>query len=223
MLSLAVSLVSFALAGAASSVPVSITILILLSPHPRRGALPFLYGAVAGSIVVVGLAAAGLRVFPAHAQLDQVTVPATLCLVAGALLAGYGVHLVRAAPRPGAGRLDKLRAGFDSARAWEFAALGAGLNLRPKAILLAVAAGALIGVRNMHPVESTVLVLAYAAAAQSAVVVPVALWLRSPEHAQNRLGTLYDWMQRNGRKITAAAALAIGVFLMGYNVLQLLK
>ena len=49
MLSLIPSLVLFALAGAISTVPVSITIMILLSPEPRRGAVPFLIGSIAGS------------------------------------------------------------------------------------------------------------------------------------------------------------------------------
>lgn len=221
MLSLAASLVSFAVAGAVSSVPVSVTILILLSPRPRRGALPFLCGTLAGSVLVVGLSAAGLRLMPAHVHLDQVRLPATLCIVAGAALAAYGVCLARRPPRPGTGRLDKLRTRFDTARSWEFAVLGVGLNLRPKAILLAVTAGALIGVRNLQPVESAVLVLAYAAVAQSAVVVPVWLWLRSPDRAQSQLATLYEWMQRHGQKITAVVTVAVGVFLIAYNLLQL--
>ena len=57
MLSTFSSLAFFALAGAISTVPVSVTIMILLSPDPRRGALPFLIGSLAGSIVVVGLSA----------------------------------------------------------------------------------------------------------------------------------------------------------------------
>ena len=38
--------------------------MILLSPEPRRGAVPFLIGSVAGSIVVVGLSAVGLQFLP---------------------------------------------------------------------------------------------------------------------------------------------------------------
>ena len=70
MLSLVTSLVLFALAGAISTVPVSITIMILLSPDPRRGALPFLIGSVAGSIVVVGLSAVGLQFLPGRPTLE---------------------------------------------------------------------------------------------------------------------------------------------------------
>ena len=61
MLTTLTSLALFALAGAMSTVPVSVTIMILLSPNPRRGALPFLIGSLVGSIVVVGLSAVGLQ------------------------------------------------------------------------------------------------------------------------------------------------------------------
>ena len=64
MLSTIISLTLFALAGAMSTVPLSVTILILLSPNPRRGALPFLIGSLAGSIVIVGLSAVGLQFLP---------------------------------------------------------------------------------------------------------------------------------------------------------------
>lgn len=221
MLSLITSLASVAVAGAVSSVPVSITLMILLSPRPRRGALPFLGGSLAGSVVVVGLSAVGLRLLPARPDLDQATVPAVLCIAAGAGLAVYGVALVRREPRAGKGRLDKLRRRFESARAWEFIVLGLGLNLRPKALLLAVTAGALIGVRDLPVPEATLLVLAYAAVAQSAVVVPIGMWLRSPDTAQLHLAALAAWMQRHGHTITAVAALAVGIFLVGWNLLVL--
>ena len=71
MLTIIAGLFAVAAAGAMSTVPASATILILLSPNPRRGALPFLMGSVAGSIVVVGLSAVGLRLLPARPELAE--------------------------------------------------------------------------------------------------------------------------------------------------------
>ena len=48
MLNVLANLLLVALAGAMSTVPVSLTIMILLSPSPRRSALPFLIGSLAG-------------------------------------------------------------------------------------------------------------------------------------------------------------------------------
>jgi threonine/homoserine/homoserine lactone efflux protein len=222
MLSTITSLVLFGLAGAMSTVPASVTIMILLSPNPRRGALPFLIGSLAGSIVVVGLSAVGLQFLPGRPPLfrkDELL--AQIAIVIGAVLIAYSVFLFVSKGQRENAMLGKLTSRFRSAPPWEFVVLGLGLNLRPKAILLAVTAGAVIGVQELPPLEGSVLVLAYAAVAQSAVVIPIAVWLHSPERAQVPLTTLYNWLQRHGRRIAAIVTLAIGLFLVGYSLLQL--
>lgn len=221
MLSVVTSLALFALAGAISTVPVSITIMILLSPEPRRGALPFLIGSVAGSVVVVGLSAVGLHFLPGRTPLRQDEWLAWIGLLVGVLLIGYAVYLFARRGQNDSAVVGKLKTRFHSARPWEFAVLGLGLNLRPKAILLAVAAGAVISVREPPLIQGALLVLAYAVVTQSAVVVPIAVWLRSPERAEAPLTAIYAWMERNGRTIAAVATLAIGVFMVGYTLLQL--
>ena len=221
MLSTVTSLVLFALAGAMSTVPVSVTIMILLSPNPRRGAVPFLIGSLAGSVVVVGLSAVGLQFLPVRPRLRKDELVAQFALVIGALLILYAVYLLMSKSRRENAMLDKMKSRFSSAPSWEFVVLGLGLNLRPKAILLAVTAGAVIGVHELPPLEGSLLVLAYAAVAQSAVVIPVAIWLHSPERAQVPLTTLYNWLQRHGRRIAAIVTLAIGLLVVGYSLLQL--
>jgi threonine/homoserine/homoserine lactone efflux protein len=221
VLSLIASLVSVALAGAMSTVPVSVTIMILLAQNPRRGALPFLIGSVAGSIVVVGLSAAGLRFLPVRPKLDQDVLLAWLGLLIGVILIGYALYLFMHRSQSDSAVLGKIRTRLHSARPWEFVALGLGMNLRPKAILLAATAGALISVREPPPLQGTLLVLAYAAVAQSAVLVPITIWMHSPERAEVTLTTLSTWLQRNGRTIAAIATLTIGVFIAGYSVFQL--
>ena len=114
-----------------------------------------------------------------------------------------------------------MKTRFQSARPWEFVALGLGLNLRPKAILLAVTAGALISVQEPPLLQGTLIVLAYATVTQSAVVVPIAVWMHSPERAEVPLTAIYTWMQQNGQTIAAVATLAIGLFIVGYTFVQL--
>ncbi|MGP4032756.1 GAP family protein [Pseudarthrobacter sp. 1C304] len=220
MLSTVMSLALFALAGAISTVPVSITIMILLSPNPRRGALPFLIGSVAGSILVVGFSAVGLQFLPGRPR-RQDEVLAWISLGVGVLLIGYAVYLFWHGSQADNAVVGKMKARFQSARPWEYAVLGLGLNLRPKSVLLAVAAGAVISVREPPWFQGTLLVLAYAVAVQSAVVAPISIWLRSPERAQAPLTAIYAWMQRHGGVIAASATLTIGVLLVGYGIAQL--
>ena len=220
MLSAVPSLVLFALAGAISTVPVSITIMILLSPDPRRGALPFLIGSVAGSIIVVSFSAVGLQFLPVR-RVNQDEVLAWLGLLTGLFLITYALYLFGHRSQGDSAVLGKMKTKFRSARPWEFVVLGLGLNLRPKALLLAVTAGALISVQEPPLLQGTLYVLAYAAVIQSAVVVPIAVWMHSPERAEVPLTALYTWMQRNGQTIAAIATLTIGVVIVGYTVVQL--
>jgi hypothetical protein len=215
------SLALVAIAGAVSTVPVSLTIMILLSPNPRHGALPFLVGSLAGSVVIVGLSAVGLQLLPMRPKLNQHETVAMLGVLIGTFLVGYGIFLFGHGKKTESAVLSKIRSKFRSARTWEFAALGLGLNLRPKALLLAVTAGAMISVRDPQPLAGAVSVLAYAALAQSAVVVPIVIWLRSPERSEVQLTALYAWLQRNGHTIAASVTLGIGVFIAVYSALQL--
>lgn len=217
MLSVVPSLVLLALAGAISTVPVSITIMILLSPDPRRGALPFLVGSVAGSFVVVSFSAVGLQFLPVK-RVNQDEVLAWLGLLTGFFLIAYALYLFSHKSQGDGAVLGKMKTRFHSARPWEFVVLGLGLNLRPKALLLAVTAGALISVREPPLLQGTLLVLAYAAVIQTAVVVPIAVWVHSPERAEVPLTALSTWMQRNGQRIAAIATLTIGVVILGYTV-----
>lgn len=221
MLSVIPSLVLFALAGAISTVPVSITIMILLSPDPRRGAVPFLVGSVAGSIVVVGLSAVGLQFLPGTPAWKQDELLAWLGFLIGFFLIAYALYLFGHRSQGDSAVLGKMKTRFQTARPWEFVVLGLGLNLRPKAILLAVTAGALISVREPPWLQGTLFVLAYATVTQSAIVVPIAVWMHSPERAEVPLTAIYTWMQRNGQTIAAIATLTIGVFIVGYTVVQL--
>ncbi len=49
----------------------------------------------------------------------------------------------------------------------------------------------------------------------SAVVVPVVMWLHSPERAQGPFTNLHNWLQRHGRRIAVIVTLVIGLFIVG--------
>lgn len=220
MLGVLVSLVPVAVAGAMSTVPASITIVILLSPQPRRRALAFLLGTITGSVVIVGLSSVGLGFLSNIPRWNEDEFQAALGLVIGAFLIGYAAYLFSRKGTRESAMLGKITAKFQSARTWEFIGLGLGLNLRPKALVLAVTAGALISVQEPSALTWTLLVLGYAVLTQSAVVVPIVYWVRSPERAEGQLAALYAWLQRNGRMVTAATILAIGAFIAGYSLVQ---
>ncbi|XTR52411.1 GAP family protein [Pseudarthrobacter sp. So.54] len=139
-------------------------------------------------------------------------------MIVGAFLVGYAGFLFWHRSQTDNALLGKMKSKFRTARPWEFVVLGVGLNLRPKAIVLAVTAGALISVRDLPLLEGTLFVLAFAAVTQSAVVVPIAVWLHSPGRAEAPLTAIYTLLERHGRTITAAATLIIGLFILGSTI-----
>lgn len=218
MLTLFAGMLPMALAGAMSTVPVSITIMILLSPNAHRGALPFLIGSISGSAALVGLAAAGLQNLPIRDDKPQNVQLAVAGLTMSALLVGYSLYLFRRQKRADNATLAKIKAGLNSARPWKFVVLGLALNLRPKAVLLSLTAGALIGIQNLQLLAGSMFVLGYALALQLAVLVPIVLWLRRPEHADVVLTAVDAWMQRNSQVIAAATVMAIGAVIAGFSI-----
>ncbi|MDQ0734478.1 GAP family protein [Arthrobacter agilis] len=221
MLSLLVSLIPIALAGAMSTVPVSVTIIILLSPNAHRGALSFLIGSIAGAVLLVGGATVGLRFLPVRAGADQNTQLAVLGLFVAALVIAYAVYVLSRTRTTDSAVLGGLRTRVASARPWEFLVLGLAVNLRPKAVLLSLTAGALIGLQDLQLLAGTLFVLGYVLAAQSEILVPIVLRMRRPERADAMLTGLDRWMRRHSRTITGVTLLLVGLFVAGLSVARL--
>ena len=131
--------VPLALAAALSSVPISATIFILLSEGRTRSGLAFLAGTVIGTLVAITLVAALGQALPGrprhHAELIG---KLEIALGIGMVLLGV-FTLVRGSAASGSG--PRWLNGVGSLGVLPVFGIGLALNLRPKAILLVVAAG----------------------------------------------------------------------------------
>ena len=78
--------------------------------------------------------------------------------------------------------------------------LGLALNVRPKAFLLAVAAGLILHTASLEPEAAVVGVAFFTVVATSTVVVPVLLTLLSPTRMQPRLLAARGWLARPGAR-----------------------
>ena len=161
-------LLPLALAAALSTVPVTAAIFILLSDSRRRSGLAFLGGTLLGTLVVVMLATLASRALPGRTRQHDALI-GQLEIVIGAAMVLLGVvTLVRRtdadAPR-GLGWLD----GIGSLGILSVLGIALALCIRPKAGLLALAAGLAINRANLALEEELVLVVLYTVLGTSTV------------------------------------------------------
>jgi hypothetical protein len=213
------NLLAIAIAMALSSVPITVTIVILLSPQRRRSSLPFLAGWVLILGVVPLAAAAGILALPLSRRERSQFAAATEIVVGAALVIGAILTWRRSrsrAPTLG-GRLDRLGS-YGPAASFGIALL---MGVRPKAMLLGIAAGLALGAQSPTSDRSGLALALYIAVSASTVAVPIACTLVSPHSMEPRLVTWRDRLSRTGLKITAWVMMMIGLVLAAVGWSQL--
>jgi hypothetical protein len=212
-----------AIAVAFSSVPITATILILLSPKRNISGAAFLIGWVAGLTIVVAAATFGAQALPISSLRTQQTAFGIVEIVIGAALVIFGaVSGYRAVRRPvptqGAKWLSAVKS-FGPRPSFGLAVI---LNFRPKGLLLGVAAGLAIGGGDGMSVGDAVIVIAfYVLISASTVAVPIIATIAMPELMQPRLVLAQEWLELHGRVVTALLMGLIGVVILGAGIGQL--
>jgi hypothetical protein len=210
-----VQLLPLALAAALSVVPIMATILILVSDTRARSALPYATGWVLGAAAFVTLTTVFAQFLPEgrRPRHTDTAVGVAELVIGGALIVLSVVTLIRQrgdADRSLPGWMERV----DSLDALPAFGLGLALNVRPKAFLLAVAAGLLLHSASLAPEAALVGVAFYTIVATSTVVVPVILTLLSPQRMQPRLQAARERLADTGPVVTAVAMLAVGILIL---------
>ncbi|WP_431797243.1 GAP family protein [Microbacterium kunmingense] len=213
-------LLPIAAATAVSSVPITAMLVILLSPRRRQAAIPFLVGWLVGIAAVTSVCALGARLLPQPSESgSSVALGVTEVLVGGALVAG-GLLTLRARvsrrteARAWLGRVDALGP-------WSSFAVAVVLNLRPKALLLACAAGLVIRGASLTVGHATIVIAIYTVLAGSTIAVPIAMTMASPGRMEPRLVQAKGWLHRHARVISAVVLLMVGVVAVGNGLTRL--
>jgi hypothetical protein len=213
-------LLPIAAATAVSSVPITAMLIILLSPRRAQAAIPFLVGWLVGIAAVVSVCALGARLLPQPSESGtSVALGVTEVLVGGALVAG-GILTLRARAR----RQNEARGWLgrvDALGPWSSFAVAVVLNLRPKALLLACAAGLVIRGAPLTLGHAMIVVAIYTVLAGSTIAVPIVMTMASPGRMEPRLIQAKGWLHRHARVISAVVLLMVGVVAVGNGLTRL--
>lgn len=210
-------LIPLALAAALSSVPITATIFILLSDSRSRSGLGFLAGTVLGTFATVALAIVAGQALPGRPRQHEALI-GKLEVAIGIVLVLLGVVTLarrsRAGSGSGPGWLDRIGT-FGILSVF---GIGLVLNLRPKALLLAVAAGlAIVGV-NLVFHDDLGLVVFYTAIATCTVGIPIVATLLFPRWMEPRLLSAKGWLAEHSTTVGATMMILIGGFVIGVGV-----
>jgi hypothetical protein len=214
-------LLPIAVAVAFSSVPITVTILILLSPNRNRAAVPFLIGWVTGVVAVIVLSALGASALPEPPRRGPDIVTAVLQILIGTTLVVLGVVSLRRSSRAESKGLPRWLSAVDSFGALAAFGVAVLLDLRPKGLLLGLAAGLALHSASLSAGDAAVLVAVYTVIATSTVVVPIMASLIAPRRMEPRLIAARDWLAHNGRTLTSSIMIMIGVVILGAGLTKL--
>jgi hypothetical protein len=211
-----------AVAVAFSSVPITATILILLSPKRNISGAAFLIGWVAGLIIVVSVASFGAQALPITSLRTQQSAFGVAEIVIGAALVILGiVSGFRAVRHPTPAQGAKWLSAVKSFGPRPSFGLAVVLNFRPKGLLLGVAAGLAIGGDATSAGDALGAIAFYVVISASTVAVPIISTIAMPELMQPRLVDAQHWLEQHGRLVTALLMGLIGVVILGVGLGQL--
>jgi hypothetical protein len=209
-------LLPLAIAVAISSVPIMATILILLSPKRAQSAVPFMVGWILGIATVVSICTAFAQLIPTSRSARR---PETVIGVAE-MLVGFALIVIaiiawRRARRNPATAMPKWLNAVGSFGPWSSFGIAFALNVRPKGLLLAIAAGLALRAEDLSLGESAIAIAIYTLVGCSTVAVPIIVTLAAPERMEPDLVSAKEWITRNNGAITAIILVMIGVVIIG--------
>jgi len=161
--------------------------------------------------VVPLAAAAGILAMPLSRRERSQFEAAMVIVVGAALVIGAILTWRRSqtrAPTLG-GRLECLGS-YGPAASFGIAFL---MGLRPKAMLLGIAAGLALSAQSPTSARSGLALALYIAVSSSTVAVPVVCTLVSPRSMEPRLVTWRERLSRSGLKVTASVMMVLGLAL----------
>ena len=201
---------------AISPVPIIAAILMLLSPRAKGTSVGFMIGWLAGIVVAIVLSSLLSSVIP-PATGGRSPVAGVIKIILGGLLLVLAIKQWRTRPAKGnQASLPKWMSAIDSMSAVKALWLGFLLAAaNPKNLLLAIAAGVIVGGAGLTIGQLAVVIILFVLLAASTVLVPVFGYLIASARLAGSLDKLRQWLVDNNAVIMAVLLLVLGVALIG--------
>jgi hypothetical protein len=211
-------LLPLAVALALSTVPILAALLILLSPNRSRSAIPFLLGWMIGMFLVAVVATLAATQFVPASRLprrsDETIGMLEIAVGAGLVLVGV-FSAWRTRRRPPADRtIPSWLRRVETLGPFASFGIALLLNLRPKSLLLAAAAGLTLRADVDSTAQALIALAIYTVVGASTVAVPIVASALAPERMEPRLVSGREWLVRYGELLTSAIVLLVGVIVV---------
>ena len=215
-------LLTVGLAAAFSSVPVTVLLVILVSPRRAVAAAPFAVGCVAGTLGVVLAAVAAAQLVPPPRPRQPSLTIVIVQIALGLILIGLGIRawLRRKRPRHTRklpGWAARTLEGMGPIRAF---VIGVILEFRAKSIVLA-----LVVSLQVHAAASTTLailvVVIYVVVSTVTITVPVGAMLVAPQRTEPWLTAATARLATAGPIVSAVALWLLGLGVLAAGLLSL--
>lgn len=208
-------------AVACSSVPIMATILILLSPKRKKSAVPFLIGWVLGLTVVAVIMTIGAQFLPISSNRQPQVAAAIGQIILGVALVVFALISWHRAAHSNDSSIPKWLNAVGTLGAWAAFGVAFGLNLRPKAIVLAAAVGLALRTDELAVTDVAIVIGVYVVISCTTVVIPIVATLISPAKMESWLVSTRSWIAKNNRIVTNLIMLFIGVVIAGDGLTRL--
>jgi threonine/homoserine/homoserine lactone efflux protein len=209
-----------ALGIAISPIPIIAAILMLLSPKAKAVSVGFLVGWVVGIIAAVAVFTLLSGLIPEEDPEASKPIAGTIKILLGAGLLVLAVRQWRSRPKPGEkAALPKWMAAIDTVTTGRATFLGFLLAAaNPKNLLMAIAAGLVIGAGGLTRAEESLAIAIFVLIAASTVAIPVIAYLIASKRMTAPLESLRDWLVQNNPTLMTVLLLVLGVVVIGNGI-----
>lgn len=212
-----------AIATALSIFPILAVVLLLLSPHPVPVSVGYLAGWSLGVLALVTLFTFGASLIPPDSGEGMPNWFHVVSIALGAAMIVYGVVMVvrdRRSPeqKTSAPSWTKAMGKLGPRRSFAF---GLAMNIRPKNLAIALAAGLAIGSAPLDLLGRSVAVLIFTAVGVSTVAALVLAYLFGDKRVRPSLERLSDWLVSHSAVVLAISVILLGALLIALGLAHL--